>query len=322
MAVARLERFRNFAADWARRRQGSDQRATELLRRRIYILPTSYGLAFGCMVVAMLLGSLNYAANLGFAMTFLMFGLGLVVMHHCHNNLLAICVRYVGAEPVFAGQTASFRLTIQNDARTQRFDISTGSKSSADGPVDIEPGSVAHMHIQVPALQRGRLELPRFSVSTRFPANLFRAWAWLHMDGECLVYPEPAPTGTPFPDGSYSDGNRTGGRQHDDDFAGLREAVDSDPPKRLAWKAFARSDQLLAKEFSGGSNHRCMFDFNQLAQPDTETKLSQLTRWCLDAAEAEHSFGLQLPNQTIAPDRGDRHLHACLRALALYGQAE
>ena len=86
LGVARsMERW---GAAWARRRQGADAQAVLLRRRRIYILPTRFGVLFAAMVFAMLLGSLNYGASLGFTLTFLLTGLGLVMMHHSHNNLL------------------------------------------------------------------------------------------------------------------------------------------------------------------------------------------------------------------------------------------
>ena len=70
-AARTLERW---AAGWARRRQGADTHAVELKRRRIYVLPTRFGIVFAAMVFAMLLGSLNYGASLGFALTFLLAG--------------------------------------------------------------------------------------------------------------------------------------------------------------------------------------------------------------------------------------------------------
>ena len=47
-AVARtMERW---AADWARRRQGTDSHTVALGRRRVYILPTRFGAVFAVMV--------------------------------------------------------------------------------------------------------------------------------------------------------------------------------------------------------------------------------------------------------------------------------
>ncbi len=79
--------IRDWTRRWIRRRQGPDPAAVNLHRGRIYILPTGLGVAFGVMLFAMLLGSLNYANNLGLALTFLLAALALVAMHACPRNL-------------------------------------------------------------------------------------------------------------------------------------------------------------------------------------------------------------------------------------------
>jgi len=153
IGVARsLERW---AARWARRRQGADAPAIALQRRRIYILPTRFGIAFAAMVFAMLLGSLNYGASLGFALTFLLTGLGLVVMHHCHANLLGATIKFLGAAPVFAGERAEFKIAVGNDATSARLEIELGYKDHTAGPVDVASGGTQVMRIGVPTVRRG-----------------------------------------------------------------------------------------------------------------------------------------------------------------------
>src|SRR5512147_3227913 len=139
-AARAIERW---AANWARRRQGEDSHTVALARRRVYILPTRFGAVFSVMVFAMLLGSLNYGASLGFTLTFLLAGLGLVVMHHCHNNLLGTRVRFLGAAPVFAGERAEFRVALGNDARLPRFDVELAHRKHVAGPVDVPEGGTA-----------------------------------------------------------------------------------------------------------------------------------------------------------------------------------
>lgn len=321
MFSARAEKLRYWAADWARRRQGDDAHTVTLKRRRVYILPTGPGIVFSLTLFAMLLGSLNYGASLGFALTFLLTGLGIVTMLHCHNNLLRISVSFAGADPVFAGDEAKFRIGLRNGSLIPRFDILVECGPSDDGPVDLAPAATATLQLNMPTQRRGWINLSRFSVSTRHPGNLFRAWTWVHMDARCLVYPAPAPPGRALPAGSDLEGTRSALNQEEDDFAGLRDASAGDPPRRIAWKAFARTDQLMVKQFAGGSEHPHLFDWNQLPDLDTEDRLSQLTRWCLDAADARASFGLILPDHTIPLGSGDRHLHECLQALALFGGA-
>src|SRR5262252_41336 len=133
LAVAR--RLEGWAASWARRRQGADSHAVVLKRRRIYILPTRFGAVFALMIFAMLLGSLNYGASLGFMLTFLLAGLALVLMHHCHANLLGAELRLIGAHPVFAGQRAEFRIALRNDTATPRYEIELAHNRHPTAPV-------------------------------------------------------------------------------------------------------------------------------------------------------------------------------------------
>jgi uncharacterized protein (DUF58 family) len=315
LGVARsLERC---AARWARRRQGVDAHAIALKRRRIYILPTRFGIVFGAMVFAMLLGSLNYGASLGFTLTFLLTGLGLVVMHHCHNNLLGATIKFLGAAPVFAGERAEFKIAVCNDAAAARFEIELTDRAYTAGPVDVASSSMEVLRIGVPTECRGWIALERFRVETRYPARFFRAWTWVHMDTRCLVYPRPAEPGLPLPHGNGG-GMHGAHRAGDDDFAGLRSAAPGDPPQRIAWKAYARNDLLLLKEFSSGAGEPCLLDWELLPELDVEQRIAQLVRWCLDADIAGRSLALRLPGQSIPLGQGPQHLAACLEALALF----
>jgi len=55
--------------------------------RRVYILPTRLGWMFGATLGILLVGSINYALQLGFALTFLLAGMGLAGMVHTVRNL-------------------------------------------------------------------------------------------------------------------------------------------------------------------------------------------------------------------------------------------
>jgi uncharacterized protein (DUF58 family) len=331
------------AAEWAQRRQGPDGVAVRLQRRRIYILPTRFGLAFAVLVFAMLLGAMNYGTSLGFALTFLLAGLGLVVLHHCHNNLLGTEVRFVAAPPVFAGGEAAFKIGIANAGALPRYEIelevpehaalesgdergnehgSNVRERGATAPIDIEPGGFAIASLRIPAPRRGWVFLPRFSIATRHPGNLCRAWTWIHMDARCLVYPAPAPRGrTPPPTASPSDTGSADAREGGSaDFIGLRAASPADSPRRIAWKAYARNEQLLVKQFAGAEARSELFAWESLAGLETEQRLAHLTRWCVDAHAAGHRFGLRLPARTIGLGAGERHLHECLEALALFDE--
>ena len=303
---------------WARKRQGRDPLTTTLQPGRVYILPTGVGVVYGFMTFAMLLGSMNYNNNLSFVLTFLLIGIGFVSMHQCQRNLVGLEITFAGTDAVFAGQAIRFRIAVTNRSRSTRYGIRLYCASSKTEAEDLQPGESKVFVLPVPTEVRGRLRLDRFGTRTLFPFELFRAWAWLHMDLEGLVYPAPA-RDVPEPPPTLT---ARGHRQHDargeEDFAGLRRYHEGDSPRHVAWKAYARSGQLLSKQFAGADTSSQWFDFNDLPQADVEMRLQILTRWIVDADRTLMDYGLRLPGTEFPPSHGGAHRRRCLEALALF----
>ena len=317
-----LARLREHASGrilrWARRRQGVDASSTTLKPGRVYILPTGVGLVFAIMTFAMLLGSMNYNNNLSFVLTFVLIGIGFVSMHQCQRNLVGLDLTYAGAEPVFAGQAIQFRIAVKNSSRNTRHGILLHCEHGASELHDLAPGESRIFLLQVPTAHRGWVRLSRFGVRTLFPFELFRAWAWLHMDLRALVYPRPADPAPPPPPTQTAHGHRQHDARGEEDFAGLRRYVEGDSPRHVAWKAYARSGQLLAKQFAGADTSSQWFDFNALSNNELESRLSILTRWILDADRRGEDYGLRLPAMEFPPTHGDVQRRQTLEALALF----
>jgi uncharacterized protein (DUF58 family) len=313
--------LRRRVREWIRRRQGPDRGPVTLRRGRIYILPTGLGMAFGLMLFAMLLGSLNYANNLGLGLTFLLAALGVVAMQACHRNLEALVARAAGTEPPFAGRDAVFRLALANPSRAARHDLEAAAAAPAGAPVSVDAGAETAMDLRVPTRRRGAIVLDRIEIATRYPWGLFRAWAVLHPGARCLVYPKPAEDAPPPPPAPGATG---GGavRRGEDDFAGLKDYHPGDPPRHIAWKAFARANELLVKEFSGSAEPLPVFDFEDAPGADLEARLSVLARWIVDAHARGETYGLRLPDRVIPPQPGDAQRRRCLAAIAEYRAPE
>lgn len=302
---------------WARQRQGQDDRDFKLRSGRIYILPNAQGVAFGFLLAAMLVGGLNYNNSLGLAMAFLLAGLALVTMHHCHRNLSQLHIRLGHTIPAFAGHPARFEVTVINDSRSTRFGITLRQQQRQSESVHVEPGEHRVLSLPVPTAQRGWLRIERFTVFTSFPLGLFHCWAWIHPDWRVLVYPRPAPPGLPPPPTRTDTGGALDADHGDADFSGLRNYRDGDSPRHIAWKVFARDESLMVKQYAGTDVTSHWLDYDSLDQLHPEARLSQLTRWVLDADARGEAFGLRLPGLCIEPDIGPAHRERCLRALAL-----
>ncbi len=304
---------------WAKKRQGIDPTITRLRPGRVYILPTGVGIVFAIMAFAMLLGSMNYNNNMSFVLTFILAGIGFVAMHQCQRNLVGLELSFAGVEPVFAGQPAKFRIAITNHSKSARHGIRLTANTSESRIRDLLPGESKVFLLSVPTEQRGWIGLDRFGIRTLFPFELFRSWAWLHMDLSGLVYPHPAGQAPPPPPTQTARGHRQHDARGEEDFAGLRKFHDGDSPRHVAWKAFARSGQLLSKQFAGADTSSQWFDFDRVPVLDTETRLSILTNWVIAADRTREDYGLRLPGQEYPPSHGEGHRQRCLEALALFG---
>jgi uncharacterized protein (DUF58 family) len=126
------------------------------------------------MAFAMLLGSMNYNNNLSFVLTFMLAALGLVAMHQCQRNLVALELSFAGVEPVFAGQAAQFRIAVTNHSKSARHGIMLYTGVSVSEVGDLPPGESQVFTLAVPTDRRGWLQLERFGIRTFFPFELFR----------------------------------------------------------------------------------------------------------------------------------------------------
>ncbi len=275
---------------------------------------------YGLTVFVMLLGSMNYNNNLAFGLTFLLAALGLVSMHLCQRTLVGLELSFAGADPVFAGQTAVFRIAITNSSRNDRLQIQIYGDDASSEIANVEPGSSKLFHLQLTTDKRGWVTLPRFGVRSLYPFELFRSWGWLHMDLAALAYPYPAEETHEPPPTRAERGHRQHDARGEEDFAGLRQFNPGDSPRHVAWKAYARSGELLSKRFSGADTSSQWLDFEQVRADDVETRLSILTRWIVDADRAQRDYGLRLPSAEFPPGHGEAHRHRCLEALALFNE--
>lgn len=294
---------------------------TKLASRRVFILPTRAGLAFAGLLLVLLLGAINYNNNLIFGLTFLLTGLGLVTMLHTYRNLVHLEIQAGQGRPGFAGERVGFQLWLRAGDGRPRQAIEL--RSPDDDPALLDAGSTASAAwLYRTASVRGRLPLGRVTIQTRYPLGLFRAWSRVDVTHAERVYPAPAPPGAPPPRPASAGMGEIGNvRCGQDDFRGVRPYHVGDSLRRVDWKALAREQGLLTKEFAAAQAPEDWLDFAATPETDTETRLRRLCRWIVDAEHAQRRYGLRLPGLVIAPAHGTAHCDRCLSALADYGDS-
>jgi len=299
---------------------GAPTREVVLVQRRVFILPTRQGVVFGVILLLMLAAAVNYALSLGYVLTFLLAAMALNAMLHTYRNLARLHVTARPVEPVFCGDFAVFGVDLDHgDPRDRYAIVLSGGNPEVSDLVDVPAGATRRAQLALPTTHRGRLRPGRLVLHTTYPLGLYRAWSYLELDFAVLVYPRPAPPGLPLP--VVASLSRVAGADAtgDEDFSGLRPYQRGDTPRQIAWKASARSDALLTKQFSGPAAVECILDWHALPPAwETERKLSQLTRWVLEADQAGIAYALALPGTSVAIASGSVHRRRCLAALALY----
>jgi uncharacterized protein (DUF58 family) len=289
-------------------------------RRQLFMLPTRFGLLFAALLVVQLLAAINYGNGLAYALTFLLGSLAVVSMLYTHRNLFRLRLAAGTCAPVFAGETAVFRIHLANDSDTPRFGVAVMHDKKEIARADIPARGSANVNLSVPAVKRGPLTMPAVALITRFPLGLLYSWSRrVTLDQSCLVYPRPA---EPTPLRTRTEVSlepATGIRAGGDDYIGAREFRSGDSPRHVDWKAVARGEAWRVKQFGGGYQATVWLDWDTLAGLDTETRLSVLARWVLDAEHDGMLYGLRLPQQALNPANGEAHQHECLKRLALFG---
>lgn len=286
--------------------------------RRIYILPTRYGMVFGLLLILTLVGAVNYGNNPAFLITFLLAGLGSNAIYQTWRQLQGVTVRPLRAEPVFAGEPATFRFQLGDESGRPRPAVQLAFADGQPEVVDLAGHGSAVVELTTPARQRGTRRAPRLVLATRYPLGLLHAWCYLESGATCLVYPRPSlpwqPPAIPHYGGADA-GDRGVGA---DDFVGLRGYRPGDSPRHIDWRALARERGVLTRQFGGDRAERLWLDWNETPGADSEEKLRRLCRALLDAERAGARYGLRLPDTERAPDQGAAHLAACLAALAQF----
>ena len=289
--------------------------------RKVFILPTRYGLLFATAVLTMLLVSVNYNNGLGHLFTFLLVGVGIVSMHYTQRNLVGISFAVRAGKPVFAGELAHAQVSLRDTMQRARQAVWLRG-GHQDVAFDLAAGAHKDIELAFATDRRGLRPLPDTFLVSIYPMGLFCAWTRsLSGASRQMVYPKPSPS-TPLPTAASGEGNDgvIGSRPGDSDFRGLRDHQWGDPSSRIHWRGSARGTGLRTKLFDGEGVDHIDLRWSDTRVSDVEARLAVLCRWVLDAETGGLCYALELPGSRIEHGSGPRHRQRCLEALALWSK--
>lgn len=303
-------RIRRWFPGLARGRQPEALPIT-LDRHRVYIVPTRAGFGFALLVFTMAAGALNYQNNSALLLTCMLGATLASSMLLTWRGLHNLSLRSVHADHGFVGTRLAVHLAFADAGHAR-----PGLEITLDElrqPCPLARGA-GRCTVTVAAERRGWIALPRMQLSTTLPFGLFRAWSWITADQRLLVYPRPLDAAPPPTRNADPHERILGG----DEFASLRDYHPGDPIRHLAWKASARHDRLMVREFERAAPGQPLrFDWHALSGIDRETRISRLTGWICEAYATARPWILVLEDRrAFGPGSDAAHYHRCLTALA------
>ena len=274
------------------------------------------------------LGAMWYAASSqnSAAVYLLLFALAaifLVSIPHTLLNLGGLKTTAESVKPAFAGQEVALPIEIMNESRVARYGITltlSGVPECFERVNEIPAGSAARVTLRFQAPSRGEHEIRGLCLTSAYPLGFIRAQKDLFTPQRYVVYPKPAgDPNLPIGRARSAQSRLQSEIGEGDDFAGVRAYIPGESQRHIDWKAVARGQALMTKQFTAEADSGSLYlNFATTRFSDAEDKISQLALWIIEAERARKPYGLRLPKAEIHPSLGEQHFHRCLRALALF----
>lgn len=284
--------------------------------------PTRSFVGLSFLLTAMWYAGASQSNSAAYLLLFVLASVVLVSVPHTVMNVSGLHAAAESIKPAFAGQELAMPVEVSNESRATRsaIAVSLPEFETAREVIDeIAPGKAARVTLRFPATIRGEHQIDSFCVTTVYPLGFLRSTKRFAADQRYVVYPKPAGE-TKLPDPRARSGINAA--QPDlgegDEFAGVRAYVPGESQRHIDWKAVARGQPMMTKQFVTESAGLLFLDFAGTRFRETEERLSQLALWVIEAERARRPYGLRIPGLEIAPAVGDAHFHRCLRTLALF----
>lgn len=291
--------------------------ATPAISRR----PTARGgVLLLCGMGLFLLGT-HLSSNAVFLLAFFCLSLPIAAPLSVWSAVRRIQVQPLGSAPVAAGSPVrvAFRL-VPPPRGAARVMLQTGfGPALAAG--DDGPNWVAHL----PALRRGVHSLGAVTLVAQDPLGLFRVARPLSEDEaqavpHLVIYPHPNWDNPAAPSGDSRAAMRLA---QVGEIAGLRPYRPGDGRRAVDWRASAKADTLMVREYERSAKQDALvFDWADLSGHDVEAKLSRLSAGVLAAAREGQAIGLNLPGQSRPARRGPAQLDEVLSLMAAFGMRD
>ena len=283
------------------------------MKPRVRIRPNRNCVGLIAVLIAMVYAGASQTNGAAYLLAFTLASLAAVSFSHSWANIRGLTMLIEPVRPTFAGENLRARIGLAADGSRTRCGLRIAPVTRDD---QVPPGTRRWLDVDLPTEDRGRFEILAIEIRSLYPLGFFTASARFLLPSIHYIY--PAPEGDmPLPVSLSSlRPSETSPGFEGEDFAGVRAYRTGESQRHIDWKAVARGQPMLIKQWAGDPDSPLILDYHAVLSVDPESRLRQLARWILLADHAGAAYGLRLPGVAIPPGAGDAQRHTCLRALA------
>ena len=288
----------------------------ELKHKTIYVLPSKLGGQFLLIALLNFVMGINYQNNLILAMAYLMVVVLVFTILTGYKNVRGLSVNYLFVNESYAPKAPFARFQVQAKSHCEL--VKLVNKNVESETVSLQSKETKTVEIALKCSDRGAYDFDRIKIISHFPFGLVSVWSYIEPISTVFVYPQPITSeklDTQLHENDEHDGDNAQVKAGNDDFYQLAPFVQGTALNKVSWKHYAKTQQLLTKEFTSDASQELALNFNMLTG-NNEHRLSQLCFLVNQLTDQHMAFSLTLPNKHIAKGLGVHHQRACLQALA------
>jgi uncharacterized protein (DUF58 family) len=248
------------------------------------------GLLFFALILLVTILSLSSGNNLLYLVLSALLATMFVSWAPSRLNLSRVGVSVRFPNHIFAGESATFDLTVANRSRLlPAFSLtvamseggpgaqaSSKAKEEATSPTElvylpiVPARASASARIERGFPKRGVYPIKGFIVHSRFPFGFIEQRRRLDASGEIVVYPAPLPLdefGHALPPLLGRVESRAKGSGSD--LYAIRRYISSDHRRQIDWKATAKTSQVMVREFTRDDDWRVTIVFDALVESES-----------------------------------------------------
>lgn len=304
---------------------------------KIFIFPSRFGGLFLLLCMLLFLLGTNYQNNLMLLLCYFLLALFLINLLASYINFARIHLQQGKSSQVFVGDNLPLPMWLNIDNKQKKpingllyfsfFCIKKDHQAHHHPVSKIDSNAYSNpITLGYTCERRGKLVLPRVTVSSYYPLGLFRCWTHLAFNNEIIIYPRPLPCSVQLVNRSQSNDENSADQIIEqtgyDDFSHLKSYQAGEPLHHVAWKQLAKGRGMVSKHFASNAQQTGWLKLTTHSRQNDATQvekdISQLTYQVIELSRQQLVFGLDLGANCIAPNSGAAHQNACLKALALY----